>query len=756
MTDVPPMNRQQRRAAKRARARPQASGAPPGAPSQGRVRSLLEAGIAFHRSGRLAEAENCYRQVLSLEPDHGDANNLMGALATQAGRPDLAVDFIERAIRQNERSPVYLTNLGTALKRLGKPDEALDAYRRAIRFAPQDADAHYNLGTALFDLGRLDEAVAASRAAIKARPDFVQAHYNLGIALNAQGRYEEAVAAWRDVVRIRPDFAEAWNNIGTALRSLGNFDEAVAACRNAVSIKPGYSKAHCNLGIAHAGRGENDAAVLAYKEALRIDPGDAEIHYNLGLAYFQQGRHDESVSAYRRAIRIRPDYADACCNMGTALMGQGKHDAAARAFRQAIALRPDYAFAGSNLLMGMNYDPRLTPGQVFDAHCDWAARYTDPLTPVTDHANDRDAGRRLKVGYVSSDFRRHPVASFIEPLLRSHDRAQVEVFCYADVQRPDAVTERLAGLADRWLKTDQMPDVALAERIRLDGIDILVDLNGHTAGNRLMVFARKPAPVEVTWLGYPNTTGLRAIDYRLVDAITDPEGEADARASEALMRLPDGFLCFGAPPDVAAPAPPPCLTTGAVTFGSFNNPAKLSDAALEAWAALMRRLPDARLLLKGQPFADPAVCAWLLSRLGQRGIAAERIELASWIADGGSHLRLYDRIDIALDPFPYNGTTTTCEALWMGVPVVALAGDRHSGRVGASLLTQTGLTELIAGSVDDYVAVAARLAADPARLAELRNTLRPRLAASPLCDAAAFARKIEGAYRTMWRRWCET
>ena len=347
------------------------------------------------------------------------------------------------------------------------------------------------------------------------------------------------------------------------------------------------------------------------------------------------------------------------------------------------------------------------------------------------------------------------MAFFVEPLLKGHDRQAVEVFCYAEVTRPDTVTAHLQGLADHWLVTVGLSDEELAERIRADGIDILVDLAGHTAKNRLRVFARKPAPVQVTWLGYPNTTGLEAIDYRLVDAVTDPVGEADAWASETLVRLEGGFLCYGGVKDAPEPTVPPCLKTGTVTFGSFNNPAKVSAATFDAWATLLSRLPQARLLLKGKPFADAATRALFLARLGERGVAAERVELVAWLPGAAAHLALYHRVDIALDPFPYNGTTTTCEALWMGVPVVTLRGDRHAGRVGASLLSQIGLTDLIANSVEEYVAIALALAGNPGHLHELRRSLRSRMAASSLCDGRAFARKMEAAFRTMWQVWCE-
>jgi predicted O-linked N-acetylglucosamine transferase (SPINDLY family) len=374
----------------------------------------------------------------------------------------------------------------------------------------------------------------------------------------------------------------------------------------------------------------------------------------------------------------------------------------------------------------------------------------------TAYANRREPGRRLKVGYVSPDFRQHSVAYFVDPLLKGHDQQAVEVFCYAEVARPDAVTARLRGYGGHWLVTVGLSDDDLTERIRTDGIDILVDLAGHTEKNRLGVFAHKPAPVQVTWLGYPNTTGRKSIDYRLVDAVTDPVGEADAWASETLVRVEGGFLCYAGSRGAPEPTAPPCLMTDTVTFGSFNNPAKLSPATLDAWGSLLARLPQARLLLKGRPFADAATRALFLSRLGERGVAAERVELVAWMPSGAAHLGLYNRVDIALDPFPYNGTTTTCEALWMGVPVVTLRGDRHRGRVGASLLTQVGLKDWIASSMEEYLEIADTLAGDPDHLKYLRRTLRPRLAASPLCDGRAFARKIEAAYRTIWQHWCET
>jgi predicted O-linked N-acetylglucosamine transferase (SPINDLY family) len=583
-----------------------------------------------------------------------------------------------------------------------------------------------------------------------------------GIAYQQAGRPSEAEACYRQVLAARPHhadaphlFAQAYLGLGAALKNQGKLDEALAAYRKAIEIEPDLVEASYNLGNALKTLGRLDEAVVAYRHTIRIRPGLLQAHCNLGNALCDQGQPDEAVAAFRQAIRIKPDHANAHLNLGSTLSEQGKIEEAVAACREAIRLRPDFAEARSNLVFSLNLVDGISAGEIFEAHRAWDARHARRTPGFDAHANDRSIGRRLKVGYVSPDFRLHSVAYFLEPLLRNHDRNDVEVFCYSGVSAPDPATERFKSLADRWTTTVAMSDDALADGIRSDGIDILVDLAGHTARNRLPVFARKPAPVQVTWLGYPNTTGLEAMDYRLVDAVTDPEGEADAFASEALMRLPGGFLCYGARDDAPAPGTAPCLATGFVTFGSFNNPAKLSGATLDVWARLLTRLPTARLLLKGKPFAEAATRAIYLDRLAERGIAADRIELVSWLPER-EHLALYDRVDIALDPFPYNGTTTTCEALWMGVPVVTLRGDRHAGRVGASLLTQIGLSDLAADSVEAYVETAVALTSDPERLCELRRSSRPRMSASSLCDASAFARKVEAAYRTMWQRWCET
>ena len=637
----------------------------------------------------------------------------------------------------------------------GRLDEADRLYRQILDIDAHHADAVHLLGILAHQTGRDDVAVELIGKAISINRNAAVYHSNLGIALKNLGRINAAVASYGAALCIKPDYAEAYSNLGNALKDTGRLDDAVKSYCTALVIKPDYAEAHSNLGVALKDLGRINAAIASYSAALSIKPDYAEAYSNLGNALRDLGRIDAAIASHSTALRIKPDYAEAHSNLGNALMDLGCLDAAVASYSAAQRIKRDSAEAQSNLLLALNYHAKLSSEEIFAAHRRWGE--SCGAMARANHANNRDPTRRLRVGYVSPDFFRHSAAYFFEPLLREHDRQTFEVYCYAEVSHPDAVTERLRSLADHWRSTVGVPDGTLARQITEDKIDILVDLAGHTSKNRLPVFALKPAPLQVSWLGYPNTTGLAAIDYRLVDAITDPEGESTpSHATEQLLRLADGFLCYAPPTDAPNPAPPPSAGAGFVTFGSFNNPAKLSDATLDAWAALLRALPSARLLLKGRPFADASTRTLFQARFSDLGVVPERLTLLGHLPDPVAHLELYNKIDVALDPFPYNGTTTTCEALWMGVPVVTLAGNRHAGRVGASLLTRIGMTDLIASSTETYIDIAITLAGDTAHLMELRQNLRGRCATSTLCDAPAFARKMEATYRDLWRSYCTT
>jgi protein O-GlcNAc transferase len=539
---------------------------------------------------------------------------------------------------------------------------------------------------------------------------------------------------------------------------IGNLRKAEQMFRQVLSVDARHSDSLNMLGVIAAQTGRQAQAIELIGKAIRLRDRVTSYHFNLGNVLRNQGKLDEAVASYRRALALDPDFAEAYNNLGLALLIQAKADEAASHFERALALKADYTRAHGNLLLSMIINAAVSADRIDAEARRWNGRIEQSLrTAPRRYRNDPDPERRMRIGYVSPDFRRHSVSYFLEPLLRAHDHTSVEVFCYADVRRPDAVTDRLRGLADHWHVTVPMGDEALAQRILEDRIDILVDLAGHGAQNRLQVFARKPAPVQVTWLGWPHTTGLTAMDYRVVDAVTDPPGDTDAGASEKLVRLERGFLCYGPPAEAPVSARPPCLESGVVTFGSFNHSIKLSSATLDAWAALLGRIPTARLRLKCIGFAEAATRALFQARFAERGVGPERLDLVGYIADVSDHLAAYHQVDIALDPFPYNGTTTTCEALWMGVPVVTLAAsDRHAGRVGSSLLGGLGLHQLIAHDIAEYIAIAVALASDRDRLVDLRQNLRAGMAASSLCDGPDFARRFEAAYRDMWRAWCRS
>ena len=427
--------------------------------------------------------------------------------------------------------------------------------------------------------------MAAYRTALELKFDHADAHYNLGIALKDQGKLDEAVAAYRTALELKPDHADAHNNLGNALKGQGKLDEAVAAFRKALELKPDHADAHNNLGNALKDLGKLDEAVAAFHKALELKPDHADAHNNLGNALKGQGKLDEAVAAYHKALKLKPDHAGAHSNLGSALKDQGKLGEAVAAFHKALKLKPDHSGAHSNLLFCMNYDQQTSQQEILAESRRWDEIHGASCGAIVRcHPNNPDAERRLRVGYVSPDFRDHSVSYFLDPLIAGHDRHAFEVFCYAEVVNPDNKTARFQGLSDGWCSTVGMTYATVTERIREDAIDILVDLAGHSANNRMLVFGQRPAPVQVTWLGYPNTTGLSAMDYRLSDTIADPEGDADALHSETLVRLPNGFLCFTPATDAPEICEAPALTTGQVTFGSFNNLPKVTPNVVETCA----------------------------------------------------------------------------------------------------------------------------------------------------------------------------
>jgi predicted O-linked N-acetylglucosamine transferase (SPINDLY family) len=538
------------------------------------------------------------------------------------------------------------------------------------------------------------------------------------------------------------------------LKDRGHLDEAISAYRQAVALRPGYAEAHNNLGNALRDQGRLDEAVVAYRQAIALRPNLPEAYNNLGNALNDQGQLDEAIDAYRQAIALRPDYAEAHNNLGSALRDQGRLDDVIAACRQAIALKPDYTAAHSRLLFTLRYHAGYDAAAIAEEQRRWNRQHAQPVRRfVVPHRNDRSPDRRLRIGYVSPDFRNHVVGRNLLPLFSQHDRRQFEIIGYAQVLRPDAMTSLFQQSADDWRGIVGLSDEQVAEQIRADRIDLLVDLALHTPDNRLLVFARKPAPVQVTFAGYPGSTGLSMIDYRLSDPYLDPPGMDESIYSEHTIRLPNSFWCYDPLEnrDISVNSLP-ALERGVVTFGCLNSLCKINDDVLALWARVMRQVENSRLLLLA-PQGSPRQRT--LDRLRHEGIDPGRIEFVSR-QSGQAYLELYHRIDLSLDSFPYNGHTTSLDSFWMGVPVVTLVGQTVVGRAGWSQLSNLGLSELAAQTAEQFVRIAVELTEDLPRLKEVRRTLRQRMEHSPLMDASRFARNIEAAYRRMWQRWCES
>jgi predicted O-linked N-acetylglucosamine transferase (SPINDLY family) len=715
---------------------------------------LFEQAVSQHEAGKLAEAEALYRQILAAQPNDADVLQLLGMLNSQQGRKEEAVAFL----------------------------------RRALALAPAAPDCNYNMGVVLAELSRHDEAIAALKRATELKPDFAEAFQHLGISLRAQNQLEPAAEAFSKAAVLRPDFAEALNNLGTVLRLQNKFEEAIAAYRKALGLRPLAGEIHKNLGNALAASGDADGAIEAYRQSVNLRPDDVATAFMLGNTLLTSGRAAEAARTIRAALVLQPNSPEMMNNLANALFVQGEFTAAAEVFSQIIALKPEFAVAHnnlgnvkkelgqveaamdcfrqslmlernpgfhSNLLFTMHLLEPSDPATVFQEHVSWDRIYGNhPEAKTAAHDNDRDPDRRLRIGYVSTDLRDHPVAFFIENLISNHDPKQVEVFVYYAGPRPDAVTQRFMRLVPNWRNIASYDDARAADAIRQDRIDILVDLSGHTAGSRLMIFTRKPAPIQINYLGYPDTSGLAAMDYRLTDGYADPVGKTERFHSEHLIRLPKTFAIYR-PPDAAPPVGPlPAANRGFVTFGSFSTASKIGDSVLRAWTEILHRVADSRLLIMAKGITDPTLQRRLRKPFDDRGIARDRLRFVAR-RPFVDYLALHREVDILLDTFPVNGHTVTCHAIWMGVPPVTLAGETHIQRLGASVLNNLDLPELIASSPQEYVEIAVRLAGDLPRLDRLRSGMRERFSASPLARGREFAAEFESACRQAWRQWIQ-
>lgn len=742
-------------------------------------------GVIYMQQGRCLDALAPMKKAAALSRDDVEVHHNLGVAFQALERLDDAVASYRNALRIDPRYVDALCNLGVVLRKQGKLEEAEQKLRKAVQFWPSHAESHNNLAATLKDLGKLEEAEASCRMALQLQPQSAAAHNNLGIILDALDRMNEAEASYRKVLAINPDDAQAHSNLGLTLQKQGKLNEANGHSQIALHLAPEDARAHENRGNLLCYLGRATEAEACYRNALRLAPDDAVMHANLGRFLRSQRRFKEAEPLFRQALEICPDNreirnnlgltlqelgrleeAETCyqdvlrsksdagviSNLAQVLQNLGRIDEAEASFRQAVQISPGYAPLHSNLLHHLTINPSVEPKSLFLEHVRFSEQFESALrSHWPKHANTPDSKRRLQVGFVSADFNHHAVASFIEPVLAQLcTYPGLSLHAYYNNFVDDQVTQRLRGYFARWTPTIGLSDTVLADKVRADGIDILIDLSGHTAGNRLPVFARKPAPVQATWMGYPGTTGMVSIDYFLGDRFFLPPGKFDDQFTEKIAYLPANSPYL---PDKSAPPinSLPALRNGHLTFGSFNRPNKLSREVIALWSRLLQALPNARILLGAMP--ETGQHDKLATWFAEEGVSQNRIDFHPR-ANMGDYMKLYHKVDICLDTFPYNGGTTTLHSLWMGVPTLTLAGTTAAGRSGASILGHVGLEDFVAHDSADFLLKGVSWAGRLAELADIRAGLRERFARSAQGQPAVVAAGVACALRKMWQRWC--
>ncbi len=656
------------------------------------------AATAEAASGTSAQLTDVVQQFLL------DAND-----AVEAGQADKAIHILKQGMRQN------------SFKAYSAIEASEEWLERAHQCTPESIMMLLKIGQVLTRSGHRDESIAELGRIMKRQQSMRKVHLLVEVLLQLQA-FDETIDLLGQLVERNPTRMDAMFELAVVFRRAGRVDMAVKWFESILK-QADYAPACNELGCLYANAGRFSKAIEYLRRAIELCPEkEAEVGINISNIMMQIGRIHEGIELLRKAMEAMP---------------------------------PDIRrLANSNLLLNLHYEPVLDPQMLFDEHRRWARTYAPLSKAGTSYNNVVDPDRRLRVGYISPDFRRHSVAYFFEPLLDERDREQVEVYGYGNVSSPDQFSERLKGKFNYYQNVYGVSDEEVIGMIGQDQIDILVDLAGHTACNRLGVLIVKPAPIQVTYLGYPNTTGMEAVDYRLTDRLADTP-QSQRFYTEELFFLPDGFLCYRPPDFAPAVAPPPAIKNGFITFGSFNSSRKINPKVIELWAQILKANDKFRLLLKFRGGREREVKDNYFVRFKQLGIAPERVKILGQM-DPAAHLRLYEQVDIALDTYPYHGTTTTCEALWMGVPVITLVGQCHASRVGLSLLGRLGLEFFVTSSPAEYVAKATVLAGKAEALSRIRASMRNRMAVSTLCDAKKFVGHVEVAYRKMWRRWCSS
>lgn len=752
------------------------------------VKNMLVLGDQYYRAGDFQSCVKIYGQVLQHDPENTEALLMMGIVAYKQKNYDLSESFVKKSLeRKSPLSFMAHKVLGDVFRMREMWDESIAHYKKSISLKSDSLEALNNLASIFINQGKGDEAAFYLKKVLAIKPDYHVALCNMAGIHEAKGNLAEAEKLYRKSISVRPDYAAAYFGMGSVSQKKGNEDEALEFFNTTIEYNPQHVEALTGIGDILKDRKNYDGAMDFYTRVARLTPR-ADIFAIIGFIYELKEAYDKAINSYQTALSIDKDFIRALRNlarlfsyfeyhertyeyamrglalepddpmlvfcMGSALRGMGQSDEAITYFRKSLALEPEKGEIYPSLIMAMMFAGTYPPEEVTEVAMEFDRRITSKFLRSRPFLNDKDENRKLKIGYVSPDFRDHSVNYFFEHLLKSHNRNYFEIHAFSNVQVKDHVTERLMTEFDAWHDIKPLNDDEAADLIEMLGIDILVDLAGHTGDNCLGVFARKPAPVQATWLGYPATTGIKAIDYRITDIYADPPGMSETLYAENLWRLPHIFCCYdsqGKNPLVTTRSP--VLDNGYVTFGCFNNYNKVSDMTLAAWGRILAGVPDARIMLEVKGLETDRFRKEILERFKKFNISPERLILEARKKE--NQYVLYNRIDIALDPFPGCGGATSMDTMWMGVPMISLAGTYFASRMGVTILENVGVPEFIAQNVDEYVEKSVTLANDQERLVSIRADLRKKTLNSPMMDKQLFAQDMEAAYRGMWREWCK-
>ena len=651
-----------------------------------------------------------------------------------------AIALFQSALQAFPKDVEILIKYALALQRVNRSKEAISYLRMACNLNARSVEALFHLAVLLESLHAYGEAMEFYNKALKINSHVGVIWYRKSKLLNRQKNFEQAFSASLEAVRCQPNEASYYYEQGFALQNLRRTKDALQSYNLALAKGLDSQDLHCNRGVALKDLAAHSEAICSFHRAVQLDPSNVRYLNNLGAASLDMGLNSEALACFQHVLELDPNMPSALNNIASLLKDKGRSTEALSYFRKSVELQPERVDARSNLLLCLQYMPNADPDFVFAEHKNWGDWITTKKKPAFKHtASKRRPDARIRVGIVSADLCQHPVAHFIESFLKEYDRTRFEVFVYADLHKPDSVSVRMEALVDRWSLTQGLDDRALASKIYGDRVDVLLELAGHTALNRLEMLALKPAPIQVSYVGYPSTTGLPTIDFRITDAVADPIGKTEYLHTEKLLRLPKCAWCFSPHAESPEVSASPAAKNGFITFGCFNNMAKLNEDLFKMWIAILKNVPNSRLRLKAKALMDNPVCREALDYFIAAGIAEDRLDFSGHKKGIAAHLEEYSKVDIALDSYPYHGTTTTCEALWMGVPVISLAGNTHVSRVGASLLQAVGLGDLVAENRERYIQIATELAADVDRLCLWRSSMRDRMLASPLMDQKSFA-----------------